>query len=63
MKTYIKPNTALFKAELTAILAGSPEAHEEMGGTQLSKDNDFHGFGDYDSDVDPTPQTFNVWED
>lgn len=64
MKRYIKPNTEFFKAELTALLAGSNPGIDPDDSTtpDASDSKGFSIFGD-DYDSDPTPQTFNVWED
>jgi hypothetical protein len=64
MKHYITPATAQWKLQgKTELLSGSPsiDPNEKVDNPSLfdAKGNDFYG----DDNVDPTPQTFNVWED
>ncbi len=69
MKKYIQPSIDIAKIELQHIMAGSGVATGDSVGDEYKdtdvtygKSNNLFG-GDYDSDIDPTPQTFNVWED
>ena len=62
MKKYIKPTTETYKAELTAILAGSdPQTNENLGGSQLSKEFDFVTEGEQ-AWKNEYP-AFSLWED
>jgi hypothetical protein len=66
MKRYIKPSIDTTIVELQQIMAGSNPGIDPTDSTtpEGSDAKGFNYFGsDYDADVDPTPQTFNVWED
>lgn len=67
MKRYIKPSTDITNVELQQMIAASPNSEVTYNpsdppvdpGTIDSKGYSLFG----DDNVDPTPQTFNVWED
>ena len=67
-KTYINPETILTELELQHMIAASPNPGFDPAdgtGTMDSKDFDFLGFDDSDTDDadDTSLPGFNVWED
>lgn len=64
MKRYIKPSTDITAVELQQIMQASLNKGTNAVSDEslvLGKDHDFFGFDSNDSD--PTPRSFNVWED
>lgn len=65
MEKYIKPSIKIAHFEVQSFLLAGSNLDSDLGEITepLSKrNNGFDSFGDFD-ESDPTPQTFNVWED